>query len=80
MTQVVMMLSVLLSTYLGEEGTDSALNQAPTDGALAQRGGALLTHHQVSTGDEDDVDLLVHTHLTGSLFLQPSQLLLHGQV
>lgn len=65
---------------LGEEGAHSPLHQAPADGALAQRGGALFAHHQVAAGDEDDIDLLVHAHFARPLLLQSPQLLLHWQI
>jgi len=67
-------------SWLREEGADRAFDQASADRALPQRRGALLAHHQVSTGDEDDVHFFIHAHLAGTLLLQAPQLLLHGEV
>lgn len=65
---------------LWEEGPYGALDQASADRTLPQWRCAFFAHHQMSTGDEDDVDLFVHAHLTGALLLQAPQLLLHGEV
>lgn len=64
----------------GEEGSHRAFDQASADGALSQGRCAFLAHHQVSTGDEHNVDFFVHAHLAGALFLQAPQLLFHGEV
>lgn len=65
----------------GHEGTDAASDDGPADGAVAQAGGTVATHHQVTAGDEDDGHQLVHAHLTGPLLLQlPQQLLWAGLI
>lgn len=60
----------------GHEGADAASDDGPADGAVAQAGGAVATHHQVTTGDEYDWHQLIHADFTGPLLLQlPQQLL-----
>ena len=70
MVQIYQRLTSSLVRLLGEEGSDGALDQSSADGTFPQRGSTLLTDHQVTTRDEDNVHLLVHTHLTGPLLLQ----------
>lgn len=65
---------------LWEEGPYCAFDQASADGALPQWRCTLFAHHQMSARDEDDVHFFIHTHLTGTLLLQATQLLLHGEV
>lgn len=65
----------------GHEGTDAASDDRPADGAVAQAGGALAAHHQVTAGDEYNGHQLVHADFTGPLLLQlPQQLLWAGRV
>lgn len=71
---------LLLSSWLWEEGSNCAFNQASADWTLSQWRCTFFTHHQVSTWDEDDVDFFVHAHLTGALLLQAPQLLFHWQI
>lgn len=65
---------------LGKEGADCALDKATADGAFPQRWGTFFADHQVTTGNEDDVHLLVHADLTGPLLLETTKLLLHREV
>lgn len=65
----------------GHEGADAASDDGPADGAVAQAGGAVATHHQVTAGDEYDGHQLVHADFTGPLLLQlPQQLLWAGLI
>lgn len=64
--------------YLGQEGANGAFHNASADGTFAQRGGTLLAHHQVSAGNKNDVDLLIHANFASALLLESSQLLFHG--
>lgn len=65
----------------GHEGADAASDDGPADGAVAQAGGAVATHHQVTAGDEYDRHQLVHADFTGPLLLQlPQQLLWAGLI
>lgn len=65
----------------GHEGTDAASDDSPADGAVAQAGGAVATHHQVAAGDEYDGHQLVHADFAGPLLLQlPQQLLWAGLI
>lgn len=65
---------------LWQEGPYCAFDQPSADGALPQWRCTLFAHHQMSAWDEDDVNFFIHTHLTGTLLLQATQLLLHGEV
>lgn len=63
----------------GHERANTAPDDRSADGAVTQAGCTVATHHQMTTGDEDDRHEFVHTHLTGPLLLQlPQQLLWAG--
>ena len=63
----------------GHEGAHAAPDAGSADGAVAQAGGAVAAHHQVSARDEDDGHGLVHAHLAGPFLLQlPEKLLWAG--
>lgn len=64
----------------GHEGAHAAPDDGSADGTVTQAGSAVATHHQVTTGDEDDGHQFVHAHLTGPLLLQLSQQLLWAGV
>lgn len=65
----------------GHESADAASDDGPADGAVAQAGGAVPTHYQVTAGDEYDGHQLVHADFTGPLLLQlPQQLLWAGLI
>lgn len=68
------------SLSLGHESANAASDDGPADGAVTQTGGAVATHHQVTTGDEDDGHQLVHAHFAGALLLQLPQQLLGARV
>lgn len=70
-------LSVWLS---GHECSDTASDGGSADGAVTEAGSTVATHHQVTTGDEDNGNPLVHTHLTCPLLLQLTQELIRGGV
>lgn len=60
----------LLTTASGHESTNAASDDGSADGAVTQAGGTVATHHQMTTGDEDDGHQFVHAHLAGPLLLQ----------
>ncbi|KAG7228173.1 hypothetical protein INR49_013336, partial [Caranx melampygus] len=70
---------ILVAVSTRHESTDTASDDSSADGAVTQAGSTVSTHHQVTTGDEDDGHQLVHANLTGPLLLQlPQQLLWTG--
>lgn len=68
-----------LPSASGHESAHAASDDSSANGAVAQAGSAVATHHQVTAGDEDDGHQFVHAHFTGPLLLQlPQQLLWAG--
>lgn len=70
-------LSKTPDAYLRQEGANGAFHDASADGTFAQRWGTLLANHQVSTGNKNDVDLLIHANFASALLLESPQLLFH---
>lgn len=60
---------------LNKEGFDSAPDKLPTDRTFPHGGGTVLTAGEMSTGQEGNGHVLLHTDLTQNLILQARVLL-----